>query len=227
MIKIIESGWRGVVAYFVAGLLAILPLVLTVAIVVWVTTFLRDFLGPGTLVGRALASVGLRLGSQGVLAYLIGWIVVLAALLGLGILVKLGAKRLFHQLVDQLFLRVPIIGSLYSSLKQLVEMFDHQQESDLKAMSVVFCHFGSYDGPGVLALMPSPAPIKIEGRDHHVVVIPTAPVPFGGGLLFVPVQLVKPLDMSVDHFMSIYVSMGVTAPEFMNRHLVNRLAAQK
>lgn len=225
MIKIIESGWRGVVAYFVAGLLAILPLVLTIAIVVWVTTFLRDFLGPGTLIGRFLASVGLRFGSQGMLAYLIGWIVVLAALLGLGILVKLGAKRLFHQMVDQLFLRVPIISSLYSSLKQLVEMFDHQQESDLKAMSVVFCHLGSLEGPGVLALMPSPTPINIEGRDHHVVVIPTAPVPFGGGLLFVPVHLVKPAAMSVDQFMSIYVSMGVTAPDFMSRHLVNGRAA--
>jgi uncharacterized membrane protein len=219
MLKMITCGWRRIVAYFVAGLLAVLPLVLTIAIVVWVTTFLSDFLGPGTAVGKALASVGLKFGSQGTLAYLIGWTVVLAALFGLGMLVEMGAKRLYHRLLDRLFLRVPVIGSLYGSLKQLVDMFDRKEESELKAMSVVFCHFGSSEGPGVLALMPSPVPLKMDGLDYYVVVIPTAPIPFGGGLLFVPAHLVKPVNMSVDSFISIYVSMGVTTSEFMNPRL--------
>jgi uncharacterized membrane protein len=225
MLKMLSCGWRRIVAYFVAGLLAVLPLVLTVAIVVWVTTFLSDFLGPGTVVGRALASLGLKLGSQGILAYLIGWTIVLAALFGLGMLVDMGAKRLYHRMLDRLFLRVPVIGSLYGSLKQLVDMFDRKEETELKAMSVVFCHFGSSEGPGVLALMPSPVPIKVDGHDYYVVIIPTAPIPFGGGLLFVPTNLVKQVDMSVDNFISIYVSMGVTTPDFMNQRLDNGRAA--
>jgi uncharacterized membrane protein len=221
MLKLLSCGWRRIVAYSVAGLLAILPLVLTVAIVIWVTTFLNDYLGPGTVIGKFLASVGLRLGSQGILAYLIGWTVVLAALFGLGMLVEMGAKRLYHRMLDQLFRRVPVIGSLYGSLKQLVDMFDRKDETELKAMSVVFCNFGSSEGPGVLALMPSPTPLKVEGRDYYVVIIPTAPIPFGGGLLFVPAHLVKPVDMSVDNFISIYVSMGVTTPDFLNKRLDN------
>jgi uncharacterized membrane protein len=221
MFKLLSCGWRRIVAYFVAGLLAILPLVLTVAIVIWVTTFLNDYLGPGTAVGKFLASVGLRLGSQGILAYLIGWTVVLAALFGLGMLVEMGAKRLYHRMLDQLFRRVPVVGSLYGSLTQLVGMFDRKDETELKAMSVVFCNFGSSEGPGVLALMPSPTPLKVEGRDYYVVIIPTAPIPFGGGLLFVPAHLVKPIDMSVDNFISIYVSMGVTTPDFLNKRLDN------
>ena len=225
MFKLLSCGWRRIVAYFVAGLLAILPLVLTVAIVIWVTTFLNDYLGPGTAVGKFLASVGLRLGSQGILAYLIGWTVVLAALFGLGMLVEMGAKRLYHRMLDQLFRRVPVIGSLYGSLKQLVDMFDRKDETELKAMSVVFCNFGSSEGPGVLALMPSPTPLEVEGRDYYVVIIPTAPIPFGGGLLFVPAHLVKPVDMSVDNFISIYVSMGVTTHEFLNKRLDNGRAS--
>jgi uncharacterized membrane protein len=217
MLKWISHGWRRIVAYFVAGLLAILPLVLTAAIVVWVTTFLTDYLGPTTFIGRTLAALGLKFGSDGILAYATGWIAVLAALFGLGLLVELGAKRLYHQLLDRLFRRVPVIGSLYGSLKQLVGMFERKEETDLKAMSVVFCYFGSRQGPGVLALMPSPEPVPIDGQDYHVVIIPTAPIPFGGGLLFVPVDQVKPVAMSVDNFISIYVSMGVTTPEFMGR----------
>ena len=221
MLKLLSRGWRRIVAYFVAGLLAILPLVLTIAIVIWVTTFLSDFLGPDTVVGKVLASVGLKLGSQGILAYLIGWTVVLAALFGLGMLVEMGAKRLYHRMLDHLFLRVPVVGSLDGSLKQLVDMFDRKEETELKAMSVVFCYFGSSEGPGVLALMPSPSPVRVEGRDYYVVIIPTAPIPFGGGLLFVPTHLVKPVDMSVDNFISIYVSMGVTTPDFLNKRLDN------
>ena len=48
-----------------------------------------------------------------------------------------------------------------------------------------------------------------------MVIIPTAPVPFGGGLLFMPVDSVKSSKMTVDALMSIYVSMGVTTPQFL------------
>jgi uncharacterized membrane protein len=139
----------------------------------------------------------------------------------------MGAKRLYHRMLDRLFLRVPVIGSLYGSLKQLVDMFDRKEETELKAMSVVFCHFGSSEGPGVLALMPSPTPLTVEGRDYYVVIIPTAPIPFGGGLLFVPTHLVKPVDMSVDNFISIYVSMGVTTHEFLNKRPDNGRASDQ
>jgi len=47
------------------------------------------------------------------------------------------------------------------------------------------------------------------------VVIPTAPMPIGGGLLFVPLEMLRPADVSVEALMSIYVSMGMTAPQFL------------
>jgi uncharacterized membrane protein len=47
------------------------------------------------------------------------------------------------------------------------------------------------------------------------VLIPSAPVPVGGSLIFVPAKSVVAADLSVDAFMSIYVSMGVTGPQFL------------
>jgi uncharacterized membrane protein len=111
-------------------------------------------------------------------------------------------------------LRIPLIGSIYGTSKQIVDMFDRKKGSELKGMSVVFCSFGD-GGPGVLALMPSPERFRIDGRDYNVVIIPTAPVPFGGGLLFMPVEMVRPSSISVDGLMSIYVSMGVTTAQFL------------
>jgi uncharacterized membrane protein len=41
------------------------------------------------------------------------------------------------------------------------------------------------------------------------------PIPMSGGLLFVPSESVRPAEISVESLMSIYVSMGVNAPQFL------------
>jgi uncharacterized membrane protein len=84
-------------------------------------------------------------------------------------------------------------------------------------MKAVFCFFGGQCGAGVLALLVSPERFRIKGRDYYIVIVPTAPVPVGGGLLFVPAEIVQPADVSVEGLMSIYVSMGVTASQFLSR----------
>ena len=66
-----------------------------------------------------------------------------------------------------------------------------------------------------MSCLTSPERFEIGGESYHAVIIPTAPVPVGGGLLFVPVDKVVPADVSVDGLMSVYVSMGVTAPQFL------------
>jgi len=229
MTRFIQFGWQKLARCFVAGLLAILPLVLTIAIVSWVVTFLRDIFGPGTPVGRMLAGIGVRLFTESRIApggevvlketlggYALGIILVLLVLFALGVFVEFGAKRYFKALVDRLIRHIPIIGGLYGSLTQVVDLFDQNDQAEIKAMSVVYCSFAGGGGTGALALMPSPEKIMINDEAFHVVIIPTAPVPFGGALVFFPAEQVKPANMSVDNFISIYVSMGVTTPEFMN-----------
>jgi uncharacterized membrane protein len=47
------------------------------------------------------------------------------------------------------------------------------------------------------------------------VLVPTAPVPVGGGLLYVPKEWVTPADVGVDGLTSIYVSMGITSHQYI------------
>ena len=58
-----------------------------------------------------------------------------------------------------------------------------------------------------------PKPIIIDDQQYHVVLVPSAPVPVGGCLVYVPVEWVRPADFGVEALMSIYVSMGVTTPQ--------------
>jgi uncharacterized membrane protein len=200
---------------FLAGLFTVLPLVITVAIVIWVAGVVDDYLGPGTVLGRLLAGVGLPFVANETFAYIVGWLVVLLGIYALGLLVELGAQRLLRDRVDALLARVPLLGGVYGTARQLVGMVDKKGQTELRGMRVVFCLFGGESGAAFLALMPTPELFRVAGIDYHAVLIPSAPVPVGGSLIFVPAKSVVAADLSVDAFMSIYVSMGVTGPQFL------------
>ncbi|MHC4175919.1 MAG: DUF502 domain-containing protein [Planctomycetota bacterium] len=162
-----------------------------------------------------LERLGLQFASNTTLAYVFGWILVLAVIFVLGVLVEMGAKRLIQGGIDGLASRVPFLGGLYGTARQLVGMMDKKESADLKGMSVVFCIFGKETGAAFLALLPTPERFRVDNVDYHAVIVPTAPVPLGGSLIFVPAKSVRPANLSVDAFMSIYVSMGVTGPQFL------------
>jgi len=135
-------------------------------------------------------------------------------LVGLG--AESGIRRFVHRLVDATLQRIPLIGSIYGTSKQVVGMLDRKDADALKGMQVVLCYFGQQGGAGFLALLVSPERYHLANRDFQIVIIPTAPVPIGGALLMVPADVVKPIDISVEALMSIYVSMGITAGQFLN-----------
>ena len=215
MNTLLHMTFRRAVSCFLAGILTILPLVITVAVVIWVADFVRRLLGPKTLLGEAIRGLGLTLASDQTLAYVIGAGRVLAAVFVIGVAVESGARNLVRRVPDLLLQRIPIVGSVYGTSKQLVAMLDKKEGDGVKGMKVVFCFFGQDNNAGVLALLASPQRFLINGRQYQIVVIPTAPMPIGGGLLFVPVEMLRPADVSVEALMSIYVSMGMTAPQFL------------
>jgi uncharacterized membrane protein len=60
--------------------------------------------------------------------------------------------------------------------------------------------------------MPSPEPVVIGEHSYLGLLVPSAPVPFGGALIYVPSHWVKPAEGGVERLMNVYVSMGVTQP---------------
>ena len=201
---------------FVVGVFAVLPLVITVGVVIWVSGFFANLVGPGTVLGGFLQTLGFSVTGNKTLMYGAGWLIVLAVIFSVGALVESGARRFIYGTVDRLAKRVPVLGGVYGTVRQLTGMLDSKEKAELRGMRVVFCVFGSDNGAAFLALLPTPERFRIAEIDYHAVLIPSAPVPVGGSLLFVPVTAVHPADLSVDAFMSIYVSMGVSGPQFLN-----------
>ena len=202
---------------FVAGLLAALPLALTVAAVLWLADLVHRFLGPASAFGKLLGSIGLKFVTSDVVAYVIGFGVVLTVIYLLGLAVEAGMKNRWNMLVDTVMDRLPLIKSVYHVLRKLMAMFESRDQSEMKSMSAVMCRFGGGESSSVLALLPSSEPVRFRGRDYYAVLIPTAPVPFGGAILYVPLEWVEPVDIAFEGLLNIYMSMGATSAEYFGK----------
>ncbi|MGF1529567.1 MAG: DUF502 domain-containing protein [Candidatus Competibacterales bacterium] len=210
------SFTSSLITTFIAGFLAALPLVLTVAVLLWLVDLIQHYLGPSSTFGQLLRSIGWQFAVTEAGAYVIGAISMIAAIYFLGIVVEAGMKSQWNNLVDGIMNRLPPVRGIYHTLKKLMNMFDAKEQSDMKNMGTVMCYFGGKGGTAVLALMPSSKRINLEGIDYYGVLIPTAPVPFGGAILYVPVDWVEPVDMAFDDLVNVYMSMGATSAASLN-----------
>ena len=215
-LQVIKRSFESIVATWFAGLVVLLPLAVTLAVLAWLLSFINRLAGPGSFVGGLFAALGYSFSSHPGLAYLIGTLVLLGAIYLVGLLVQLGLKRPLRALADRTVRRIPVVGGLYNVADRFVGLLHQEQETDIRAMSPVWCVFGG-DGAAVLALAPTSQPIDIGGRRYVAVLIPTAPVPFGGALVYVPVDWVRPADIGVDGLTATYVSMGITPPQAPGR----------
>lgn len=83
-------------------------------------------------------------------------------------------------------------------------------------MSPVSVRFG--DTTEVLALLATPQIYDLGQGPRHLILIPTAPVPVGGALLFVAVDAVRPVPgMKVEDLAKLYVTMGTVMPEGLSQ----------
>lgn len=210
---------------FATGALVALPLAATVALCFWAVSLVIRWIGPTSPIGAALARIGLGVTGSELIGYAMGIAIVLASIFALGVLAEAGLQQGLNRVVRAIVTRIPLVGALYDILHKMVGLFSQRDAEGLKSMSAVWCHFGGPpDGepPGggraaVLGLLSTPRPVWIGARPYLGVIVPTAPVPVGGGLLYLPAEWVTPADIGIEALTSIYVSMGVTSDQYL-RH---------
>jgi len=202
---------RHLLNVFVTGALAALPLAATILIFVWGARVVVEYVGPQSLVGGVLLRIGLGITGSEVVGYAIGVLVVMVAIFLLGLLVQTRLRAALEALTEGIVQRIPVVRSVYDMVKKFVDLFSQRDESELRSMSAVWLHFGGVGGAAALGLLSTPEPVRMGGIDYLAVLVPTAPVPIGGGLLYVPADWVTPADVGVDGLTSIYVSMGITS----------------
>ena len=201
-----------IIRIFLSWVLALLPIMVTVIVTAWVASLVASYAGPGSFLGDLITSLGLNVYGSTTIAYFVGLGIILAIIFVLGLLVESGLRSWISNSFDWLMTRIPLVSNVYDLSKRFVAIVDRGDKDSLKGMQPVWCFFGGEGSAAVLALMPSPDPVMIGERKYIAVLVPSAPVPFGGALIYVPAEWIKPAEGGVERLMNVYVSMGVTPP---------------
>jgi len=191
--------------YLIAGLLVWVPLGITL----WVINSLVSTLDQTLLLVpenlRPEALVGFRIPGLGVL-------------LSFAILFVTGvfAANFFGQRLiliwEGLLGRIPVVKSIYSSVKQVSDtVLSDQGTAFRKALLVEFPRPGCWT-IAFLTGTPADAVVDHLSGEHVSVYVPTTPNPTGGYFVMVAKGSVRELDMSVDDALKYIISMGVVAP---------------
>lgn len=117
-------------------------------------------------------------------------------------------RRLIH-LGEKVMLKLPIVRSVYSASKQVMDTFSNSTKAAFSATVLVeFPHPGSLAVGFVTGTMQGP-----QGHHLYRVFVATTPNPTSGFLLILPEERVTFTDISVEDGIKMIVSGGMLAPK--------------
>jgi uncharacterized membrane protein len=217
MMTFLVSLWRNnVVTTFLAGLVVLLPIVLTILIIAWFVDLLRGQIGPGTFLGEILLRGGATITGPGyeTLSFFLGVLIALVGIWFLGVIARSQAQEGISRFIDRIFTQMPLVRTIYNPVSRVVRMTT-DKSTDFSGMSVVACRFTGVD-TDVLALLANQEVYIIKGERRRMVYLPAAPLPMSGGLLLVAEGAIIPVpEMKVDDLLRVYFSLGALAPDSM------------
>jgi len=114
---------------------------------------------------------------------------------------------------ELLLSRLPVVKSIYSSVKQVSDtVLSNQSNAFRQAVLVRFPHNAAWTIAFVTG-EPSAAVSTHLDEEHVSVYVPTTPNPTSGYFIMLPKSEVRYLEMSVDAALKHIISMGVVAPK--------------
>ena len=141
-----------------------------------------------------------------------GIILAFCLLLVTGVIASNVFGKQFVKAWDSLVNRIPVVGAIYKSVKQLSDpVLSENGQAFSKAVLIEFPHPGYHSIAFLTNNVEGEVASKL-GDGYVAVYIPTTPNPTGGYMLLVPKSRIHPLDMTVDQALKYIISMGVAAP---------------
>lgn len=199
--------------YIFTGLLVWLPLTITIAVLMYVAglldgVFVNVLLGAERVAPQSWHDTLKLLRETPGLSVLI--MVTVLFLTGLAV-TNIAGQWIVDQ-SNRLFSNIPIVKSIYSSVKQVSDtLFSSSGQAFRQAVLVQYPRAGSWTIAFVTG-RPTGEVASLLPTDMLTLYVPTTPNPTSGFMLMVPRSEVSELRMSVDEALKYVISMGVVAP---------------
>ncbi|MET0210890.1 MAG: DUF502 domain-containing protein [Burkholderiaceae bacterium] len=206
--------------YIITGLLVWLPLAITIWVLLWVLGMIDGVFMAIVATVRAVLPVSTH-----------AWLTGLHDIPGLGVIVLVGGLMLTGMFVtnifgqwwlrqwDRLLYKIPIVKSIYSSVKQVSDtLFSTSGNAFREAVLVPYPHPHSWTIAFVTGKPAGEVAQQLQTlsgapeEEHVSLYVPTTPNPTSGFFLMMPRTQLRPLAMSVDEALKYIISMGVVAP---------------
>jgi len=217
--------------FFVRGLAALMPTLITLWLLVKVWEFLWEALGRHIIF--SIRFLWLKLGgwwivpdeppgyirrvlpSESLSMQVLGVVLAIVLVYLVGVLVGNFIGRQFWRLGEMAVMRVPLVRAIYPAVKQVTDLFLADRAGAFAGSRVVAVQhraqslwtIGLVTGGGLRALS------EATGDEMVTVFVPSTPTAFSGYVVVVPRRAVVELPLTVEDAMRLLVSGGVLGPQ--------------
>lgn len=189
---------------FLAGLLVVLPLAISVTVLWYLFIYIDNLSRPIVkfILGREIPGIG--------------FVLTILVIIGAGIFATNFIGRRIINLGEKILVKIPLFKNIYLAVKQILEgLFAKKTTSFKKAIIFEYPRRGIYQ-IGFITRESSAPLEKITGEEMYNVFLPTAPNPTSGMFVMVPRQEAVILDISVEKALKMVISGGLLSPENMD-----------
>ena len=196
--------------YIITGLLIWIPLGITILVIKLMVDLMDKTIvllppswRPEAVFGFDIPGLGIVIGAM--IIFITGFI-----------LTNIAGRRLI-KFWESFLDRIPLVRSIYSSVKQVTQTILSSDNNTFNEVLLV-----EYPRKGIwtLCFKTSDSPKAFNdttGDELITVFVPTTPNPTSGFILFVPKTDVKKMDLDVEDALKLVMSLGVVTPESKER----------
>lgn len=208
---------------FLTGLIIVAPVVLTIYLTWTLITFVDDTVVPWVpRVYNPRTYIEMDIPGFGLFIFLVVNIIV-------GYFTKNLFGRQLIRLVEGWVDRMPVVRTIYNSLKQIAETVISQGNASFQKVCLIeYPRRGAWSIAFVATATSGEVPEKLGEKNMLSIFVPTTPNPTSGYLLFLAEEEIVMLDMSVEEAAKLVISGGlVTPPTKEEREAAKKKQPQK
>lgn len=199
---------RAIKRYLITGILVWLPIAVTIWVITYIisaTDQLINFIPPKWQPANYL---GFNIPG-------LGFVIAVIVLFFTGVFAANMLGRKVLEGWDSLLGRIPVVKSIYSSVKKVSESLLSDNGRSFKTPVLVpFPQANIWTIGFVSGSIPKALSDKLSEEKKYIpVYVPTTPNPTGGYYIMVSVDDIKELDMSVDAALKYVISLGMVMPD--------------
>jgi len=187
---------KTIVKVLLRGLAVVLPVIITIAVLGWVGSYAESILSTVIPEGRYVPGMGLVAG--------------LALVLVVGILMSFWIFEALFNWMERQVERIPLIRTLYKSIKDLMQFFPGGQKGGPGFKQVVLADVGGVHLIGLVTREDfSDLPTPLRRKDEVLVWLPLS-YQIGGFTVWIPRSAVTPIELTVAEAMRFAMTAGIT-----------------